>query len=138
MYFEIILKDSDSDFFDVNRIYIGKYFETKINMSYGMKNGRVDNTEQTRTRGGSLWSDSSITYRKISFDLSNLDESERVKAMTAFYKVGKSEDFFLSCFPEIGGVKERDYSFAGKFTSDVDFTNNLFNNFTTNFEISEV
>jgi len=135
--FRIILKDESQDFFDVARLYIGKYFETRINASYGMGNSWVDETKQTRTAGASLWSDVVEKYRKINFDIKNLDNDDRVRAFESFRVASKANDFFVSMFPETGGAKERDYSFAGKFTNNPDFTHDFYNNFSAPFEISE-
>jgi len=135
--FRIILKDETQDFFDVARLYIGKYFETKVNSSYGLTNSWIDDTKQTRTAGGSLWSDVSEKYRKINFDVKNLDESDRVRAFESFRVASKAKDFFVSMFPESGGAKERDYSFAGKFTNNPNFVHDFYNNFSAPFEISE-
>lgn len=135
--FQIILKDDTQDYFDVARLYIGKFFETKINVAYGLSNAWVDETKQTRTAGASLWSDVSEKYRVLGFDIKNLDENDRVRAMGAFQKVAKASDFFVSMFPEMGGAKERDYSFAGKFTNNPNFTHDFYNNFSAPFEIAE-
>ena len=135
--FRIILKDSSQAFFDVARLYIGKFFQTQINASYGLGLAWIDDTRQTRTAGASLWSEASEKYRKIGFDIKNLNESDRVRAFESFRVASKTLDFFVSMFPESGGAKERDYSFAGKFTNNPDFKHDFYNNYSAPFEISE-
>jgi hypothetical protein len=135
--FSIELKDPSNSFIDVARLYMGKYFSTEINAAYGMKNMWQDDTQQTRTSGASLWSDAAELYRKLDFDIKNLNEDDRVRAMDAFRTVSKISDFFISFFPESGGVKERDYSFAGKFVNNPDFNHDFYNNFSAPFQVEE-
>lgn len=135
--FQLTIIDEALDFIDIARIYCGLYFETAINMAYGASSGWIDNTINTRTAGASLWSDVSKKFRFVKFDLKNLTEGERGKAMQSFNIASKSTDFFISCYPESGGIKERDHSFAGKFVNSPNFTTEFFNNYTAPFEIEE-
>lgn len=136
--FEITLKDESGSYFDVARIYMGRYFTTEVNIAYGLNNARIDNSEQIRTKGAGLWSIPVSQYRRLSFDLLNLTPAERNFVFEIFSYVGKNKDFYISVYPELGGVTERDFSFAGKFTDSPETVHDIYNNYSTKFLIEEV
>ncbi len=137
--FSITIKDpTNADtYVDVARLYIGNAVSTKINIEYGFKNSVVDNSIQTRTTGGGLWSASASQYNKINFVLANMEEGDRAKMRAAYRHAGKILDIFVSMFPETAGYAEVDNAFAGKFTNSPEFVNDYFNNYVAEFEIEE-
>lgn len=137
--FQITIKDpTNADtFFDVARLYMGRALETEINADYGMKNGIVDNSPQTRTVGGGLWTTPVTEFQKVSFTLAQMNEKDRATMWSGYYFARKQLDVFVAMFPEAAGYLEVDYTFAGKFTNSPEFENNFFNNYVAEFEIEE-
>lgn len=125
-------------YFDIARLYIGRYFEPQYNGDWGLKHSNVDNTTQFRTHGAGMWSSTVAKYRKISFGLSNLTPKDRTTIMEAFDYAGKTKDIFISIFPENGGILEHDYSFAGKFVNSPEISTDFYNNYASQYEIEEV
>ncbi len=84
-----------------------------------------------RTNGGSG------SHRKLTADLHFLDDADRTALQASFYNVGKGADFYMSCYPGDGGMKEIEYSFIGKRESDLKFTHNFTNNWWTRLVVVE-
>jgi len=135
--FRLTLKDSDVSHIDIGRMYLGRYIEPRINMSYGHSLGWQESTSQYRTAGGSLFSDSQEPYRVINFSLDWLSETDRGLWLEGMRLVGLRKDIFISLYPEVGGAKERDYSFAGKFKTMPSFTRAFLNNYAAQYVVEE-
>jgi len=135
--FRLTLQDPESTHIDVGRLYLGRYLEPRINMSYGHSLGWQESTSQYRTAGGSLFSDSQEPYRVLNFSLDWLSEVDRGLWLEGVRLVGLRKDVFISLYPEVGGVKERDYSFAGKFKTMPSFTRAFLNNYAAQYVVEE-
>lgn len=128
--FRITLKDSTVSHIDLARVYLGRYFEPDLNFSYGHSLKWVDESPQYKTADGSIYSENWEPKREFSFSLDWLSETDRPIFFDALRRVGRRRDFFISAFPEAGGSKERDYSFAAKFLTVPGVVGNFENNYT--------
>lgn len=138
--YEITIKDNtNSDgYIQASRIFLGLSFEPSINMSRGVKLDWIENTEHVRTDGGSLRSDGNQgLYRQLTINLDWLNEADRTALLSNFYNAGKGSDFFVSCYPEVGGMKEIEYSFIAKRKNNLSLTNNLINNWKSQLVLVE-
>ncbi len=137
--FRITLTDpaNPAGYREAGRLFMGRMIEPMANMSYGLGLGWREDTKQTRTDGGTLRSDQFEPYRRLKFSLGHLDESERPKWLDFVRRVGKRMDFFVSCFPEAGGMKERDYTMSAKIVNTPDSTHPFLNTYAIDFELEE-
>lgn len=120
--YQITLSDHSTtfwpDYWQISRLWLGKYFEPRINPSYdGHGLGWVDNGDNNRTAGGSLRSNLGARWREGKMTLNSVDEHESPVWMdiTANSRTGK--DVVSSLFPEDGTRRERDNILCCKFAS---------------------
>ncbi|EHR42741.1 hypothetical protein [Alishewanella jeotgali] len=122
---------------DITRIYMGRHITPKVNFKYGNSWGLGSNEMQFRTDDGSLFSQNAPRWRQLNFTVANIPEGDRAGLLGAIRNVGKTKDFFISLYPEVGGQKEAESSFAGKFTTIPSLTANFYDNYTMPFSIEE-
>ena len=139
MSFEIQMTDvaNTDTYMEASRLFLGKYFEPLKNFNYGVDCHWVEDTEQTVTDGGTIRSDPVTPSRVWQFDLDNLSVGERASLMQFFRKTGKRNDLFVSCFPDVGGERERDYAGQVKVTEMPEMPHNRFGNWRTRLVLKE-
>lgn len=137
--FELAIVDpaNTDGYVEAGRIYLGQYFSPTKNFSFGGKLRWEDDSTQERTEGGSLRTDSRDPYRVLRIGMSTLTEAERAALSEIFRVNGKTRDFFFAGYPEDGGTKERDYSFAAKFTQMPDLTGDIPLNYQSELVLAE-
>lgn len=111
--FRITIANSTGDisYFELGRLFIGKYIQPTIGISKGHGLTWNEDTKQYRSDGGTLRSDKSLPYRQFEFDISVIDESDRIELQHQLRNVGMRDDFFISIFPGDATLdKEFDYS----------------------------
>lgn len=125
--FEIaITDDANTDgYVEFARLFMGLYWSPQTNFAYGIKMAWREKSTQERTDGGTLRTDARGPYRAWSFDLRWLSQGERAQLADILRKAGLRNDMFISCFPEEGGARERDYAGCAKNVSmpDIDHYN---------------
>lgn len=105
-------------YWQIGRVWLGKYWELNANMAPGMTIGWVQDAERRRSRSGSLRTSSGAArWRALAMDLRAINESDRATWMDAMAQVGYEKDVVFSAFPGIGGRQERDYVINGRFAS---------------------
>lgn len=105
------------DYFELGRVFLGKYIEPEYNISFGHTISWNENTDQYRPSSGTLQSSISSKNREFSFDLNTISENDRKTIQKELIKCGLSKDFYISIFPEHSSKeKEIDYSGIVKFT----------------------
>ena len=125
------------DYYEVNRLFLGDTIQPTVNMSYKASLVWNEDTKQTRTDGGTLYSEPSLPYRRFTFSLDWLSDSERAILSNAIRNAGKREDIFINAYPDTTNSKYQEYSFAGKFTKLPTFTHKYYNIFTSKYTIEE-
>lgn len=100
---------------EASRLFAGDYISAtyspaKLDFAW------VDNTEQSRSAGGSARSDGEIAFRSITADLDFITATERSSVADYLRYAGRRKDVFVSVFPEAGGEKERDHTMIGRFS----------------------
>lgn len=99
---------------EASRLFAGDYLEAAYNPA-ALDFAWVDNTEQSRSAGGSARSDGEIAYRSLSADLNFVTADERSSVADYLRYAGRRKDVFISVFPGVGGEKERDHTLIGRF-----------------------
>jgi hypothetical protein len=99
----------NDDYHHVGRIWVGKYFQPRVNPSYdGFGFGWRDNTERSRSRGGSLRSNIGSRWREARMQLDGIDENEAPVWNDGIANSQMGKDIFASMFPEDETRLERD------------------------------
>lgn len=116
--FKVIIHDptNPDGYVQATRLVVGSYFEPVINMSRGLQLSWPEASKQQRTDGGTLRTDGFEPNRRWVIKLELLTEEERTTLLQIARDVGLRQDFFVSCFPTVGGATERDYAGLVKFT----------------------
>jgi hypothetical protein len=137
--FELAISDpaNTAGYLQACRIFLGQYFSPAKNFNYGAKLRWEDDSTQERTDGNSLRTDSRDPYRIVSFDMAELCEAERASLSEILRMSGKSRDLFVAAFPEVGGTKDRDYSFAAKIIQMPDLTGDRPLNYQSELVLAE-
>lgn len=122
--FRITITDTSNPdgYLQIKRLLLGPYFEPFVNLEVGMQLHWEDNSEQTRTAGGSLRTDNQVLYRVLRGKLAGLKATERAPWMDLLRQIGKRSEVFISVYPDAGGKLERDHAVLGKFTQMPDIT----------------
>lgn len=104
-----------SAYFQVSRIWLGRYFELARQPIFGASIGPVDQTDRNRSIGGSLRTNLGAVWRTMTLDLSGVNEDERATWGKLGRYLGTGRDFVLSLYPGDGTEKERDHTLNVKF-----------------------
>lgn len=102
---------------DVTRIYAGSHFEPDVNFSWSSQFAYATAETQQRTDDGGLFAQGKEIWRKSTFSFDYVSEAERPLLSKAIRHARLSKDWFISLYPETGGQKEIENSFACKFTA---------------------
>ena len=104
-------------YLQASRLFAGVASTPIVNTSFGLQSSWEEGTQQFRSEGGSLRSDSKPQFRQINLTLGYLEAGERSGFFENVRVVGLRKDFLVSVFPEYNGAQERDYTMACKLSS---------------------
>jgi len=125
-------------YMQASRLFIGRVIEPMFGPDYkGLAVSWEENTVQTRTAGGTLRSDPTEPYRKVSIQLSWIQEQDRPKLFDLSRTCGKRNDLFLSVFPGTGGMRERDYALAAKLVGVPKYGAPFYSAYDASFDFEE-
>ena len=136
---ELFSAGSATSYFEIGRLFIGKYIQPTYNIGYGHSLSWEETTKQYRTESGSLRSDISVPYRKFDFNLGTITEADRILLQHELRNVGLRKDLFVSLFPEDASRdKKIDYSGIVKMTKIPRFTEFAQNYYKSKYTMEEV
>lgn len=104
-------------YFQVSRIVLGKYIEFARQPRFGLPLGFADNTDKTRSLGGSLRSNIGATWGTMTLDLGRVEDAERPFWVKMKRRNGTGRSWVLSLYPGNGTDLERDYTMLCKFVA---------------------
>lgn len=113
--FTITSSSNPDGYIEVARLFLGPYTEATYDPKVGLSSGWVDNSKQTRRRGGTIEVDEQAQWRTMSFDMFLATEADRATWAEIGRYCGKRKTVWVSVFPGLGTAQERDYSLLGKF-----------------------
>jgi hypothetical protein len=115
----IDLVDSDNTFGygQASRLFAGAYFESTAGPRWGQTMTWEENTQQTRTEGGSLRTEPGASWRTLQVSMAQMPEDERRQLAELARQVGMRGDVFISLYPGQGDEQERDHQMQAKLTS---------------------
>jgi len=137
--FDLQLTDSGNTagYMQASRLFLGPVFEPTWNFEWGADCHWDEDSVQERTDGGTLRTDAADPYRVWQLSLEYLNDGERAALTEMARVVGRRGDVFLSCFPGVGGARERDYSGVAKLTHGADTPHVRVNEWRANLRFAE-
>lgn len=137
-YWRITLTNTGNadGYLQAGRLILGRYWSPTLNLSYGYRMGWREQTQQRRTRGGALRSDTRPAYRVATGLLQWMDASEESTILDVQFFRGKRKDLLFSGYPEDGTVLEQKHTILGRLT-DYDDLERLESGRRWNFTIEE-
>lgn len=120
--YEITFRDThvqtSADNWEVGRVWLGEYKEVRINPNYGTALTFADNTQRSRTRGGSLRSNEGAYWRGAVIDLAWILEEDRADWVDICRRAKTAKDVVVAILPEDPDQRlDRDHIINGKFVS---------------------
>lgn len=122
---------------DLTRVYMGRHYTPSVNFSYNSQFSFGSSGAQIRTDDGGLFGPASATWRKVQFALDHLNESDRPGFIAAVRHVDISRDWFVSLYPDTGGQKEIEHSFACMFTQCPPVSSPSYNRYSAPIQLEE-
>jgi len=122
---------------EFDRVYLGNTIQPEFNFDYGHQHIWTTTGTQKNTAGGSVYGVEKTASRQFSFNLSHIREEERPHFSEAIRKVLLDKDWFISMFPEQGGIKELEYAMACIFTSLPPISGNFHHNYVIPVNVKE-
>lgn len=137
--FRISVSDTanPAGYLDLTRIYMGRHFSPSVNFSWGSQLSFGSADDQLRTDDAGLFGKDAPLWRKYTFTLQHLDESDRSEFSRAITHARRFKDWFISLYPSQGGKKELDGAFACKFVQLPPLTSEKFNAFNAQVSVEE-
>lgn len=126
-------------YLEVSRLVVGQHWEPKIGAEQGATLTVVDTGKHYRTDGGDLMTDTGTKYRKQSFSLPSLDESDRAKMWDILWGNGMARPLFISMYPNNADSQlEQTHQLYGKLVSTPIMNTPYFNRHSATIDIEEV
>lgn len=114
--FRITIQDPHNvdGYIEFARIYVSHAFVPEVNFNIGDELA-PDTDEKQKRIGKSLHATEGELFRRMAFKFSRLAEADRAQLFENIYDVKKSKDWFISMYPQQGGLLEHHYSMACMF-----------------------
>jgi hypothetical protein len=124
------------NYWQVSRVWLGRYLELGINPQYGFQLGQAENTDRERTQGGSLRTNAGEQWRTFTFDLNDIADTELATWVDLRAYAGTSKDVAISAFPGDGTRLEELHTLAGRLSNLNDIGRQV-NRLTQRIQIEE-
>ncbi len=108
------------DYWQISRLWLGKYFELLRDPAFGVALGWAESTDgnRNRTLGGSLRTSIPARWRVMKMDLHAMAEIERATWMDIYAYCQTSRDLIVAVYPaDADGRRDRDYMLDGKLSA---------------------
>lgn len=96
-------------YYQIGRIFIGRYVEPAVNPAYGLQLGYKDLSRSNRTDGASLRAWVGGQYRTIDCNLNDINANEVSTWLQIQRQAGTARDIVVDCFSDDTTSKGRDY-----------------------------
>lgn len=138
---EIIITDTtnSSGYIELSRIVCGNYWSPTFNTGYGVGVGYDDTSEISRTESGNLITANGTVHKTLTFDMSWLTETDRVKMLSILRGNGLRKPIFISIFPDDAVLtKEQNYQIYGKLNNLIQITHPMYSIYASSLDIKEI
>lgn len=137
--FGVILSRCQAPYWEIGRMFLGKYLEAPYNPDYGMRFGWQSNTVQKRTPlSASLRTRPGDRWREFGGNLIYTADADRAVWRDLLGRISLEEDVAVSIFPGAGGRLERDHVANMQLSAHSAFTWPDFGSVDTAFNFVEV
>lgn len=138
--YRITIKDpaNPDGYLQVSRIFAGVSYSPQLNPKYGLSLEWQDLSANQRTESGSLRTVGEGTARRLTFDLSYLDNAELTRLSREMLRSGKGQDLYVSVYPGAGGMMEAEHAFVARRASDYAHGHTFYRNWESSLELQEV
>lgn len=106
--FKITFSRCQGPYWELGRIFLGKYVEATYNPKYGMQFGPASNNEHQRTHGGSLRTLVGGRWNELTANMFFQTDAVRAQWRDLMAQITDA-DVAISIFPGFGGRQERDH-----------------------------
>lgn len=138
MSFTLTLSNCQSRYWQIDRLFMGKYIEAPFDPKFGMQVGWQSNDLQQRSKGRTLRTRVGSRWRELKADMFYATDVDRAAWRDFLGRISRSEDIALSIFPGMGGRQERDHVFNAQLSEHQPFAWNNVNFNQTVFTFVEV
>jgi len=131
--------DNPDTYIEVGRLIAGPVWSPRYNFNFGHNVTYVDSSRRTRTEAGDLRGERGPKWRRIEFELSNMDSQDRAAMLRLARVNGTTEPLFVSLFPESDDkLLEQSYQLWGKFADSVSLSQPNYDIYTARVAMEEV
>jgi len=131
--------DNPDTYIEVGRLIAGPVWSPRYNFNFGHNVTYVDSSRRTRTEAGDLRGERGPKWRRIEFELSNMDSQDRAAMLRLARVNGTTESLFVSLFPESDDkLLEQSYQLWGKFADSVQLSQPNYDIYTARVAMEEV
>jgi hypothetical protein len=112
--------DNPDTYIEVGRLIAGPVWSPKYNFNFNHTITFVDSSKGKRTEAGDLRGERGPKWRRIEFELANMQSEDRAAMLRLVRQNGTTEPLFVSLFPENSdSLLEQSYQMWGKFADNI-------------------
>lgn len=136
----VIDAGSTSGYIQAARLVTGTYWSPDRNAeTESVKLTMQEDTKNTRSEAGTLWTDRAPMYKKLQFDLSYMTQADRNAIWRIIAGNGMSGSLYVSMMPDSTDVwEEQIYSIYGRLSSSTSLTYRYLHLHATQLQLEEV
>jgi hypothetical protein len=126
-------------YIEVGRLIAGPVWSPTYNFSFGHSVTFVDSSKNKRTESGDLRGERGPKWRRIEFELGNMNSEDRAALLRMIRYNGVTEPLFVSLFPEDeDSLLEQSYQMWGKFADSASLSQPNYDIYTARVAMEEV
>lgn len=131
--------DNPDGYIEVGRLIAGPAWSPRYNFNFGHSVTFVDSSKNKRTEAGDLRGERGPKWRRIEFELGNMDSEDRASMLRLIRLNGTTEPLFVSLFPEdTDKLLEQSYQLWGKLADSAPLAQPNYDVYTTRIAMEEV
>jgi hypothetical protein len=126
-------------YIEVGRLIAGSVWSPTYNFNFGHSVTYVDSSRNKRTESGDLRGERGPKWRRIEFELSNMNSEDRASLMRFIRLNGTTEPMFVSLFPESEDtLLEQSYQLWCKFAENTQLSQANYDQYVARVAMEEV
>lgn len=131
--------DNPDTYVEVGRLIAGPVWSPTYNFSFGHSLTYVDSSKNKRTEAGDLRGERGPKWRRVEFELSNMNAEDRASLLRFIRLNGVTEPMFVSLFPEDEDtLLEQSYQLWGKFADNTALSQPNYHVYAARVAVEEV
>jgi hypothetical protein len=131
--------DNPDTYIEVGRLIAGPVWSPRYNFSFGHNVAFIDSSKNKRTEAGDLRGERGPKWRRIEFELANMNSEDRAALLRLARFNGTTEPLFVSLFPESDDtLLEQSYQMWGKFADSTQLSQPNYDVYVARVAMEEV